>query len=146
MLLNLLIGAIMTLVTTGIHAEGMHWAMHLNSVCGAHSHLISKRKRIYIVGGVVLLMFLVSVAEVVVWALVYLMLGLIQGAEAALYFSTVTFTTLGYGDIVLSGPWRLLSAFEAANGIIMFGWSTAIVIAVVQRVYTAKDTRANEEP
>ena len=47
----------------------------------------------------------------------------------------VTFTTLGYGDITLSQQWRLLSSFEAATGIIMFGWTTALVITTVQRVF-----------
>ena len=45
------------------------------------------------------------------------------------------FTTLGYGDVVLSDRWRLLSSLEAANGIIMFGWTTAVVMAVVQRSF-----------
>ena len=48
----------------------------------------------------------------------------------------VTFTTLGYGDIVLPDRWRLLSSFEAANGIIMFGWTTAVVMYVVQRSFS----------
>jgi len=50
----------------------------------------------------------------------------------------VTFTTLGYGDILLDEQWRLLASFEAANGILMFGWSTAIVMAVVHRIYIAE--------
>ena len=48
----------------------------------------------------------------------------------------VTFTTLGYGDLVLTGEWRLLASFEeAANGTIMFGWTTAVIVAMVHRVY-----------
>jgi len=48
------------------------------------------------------------------------------------------FTTLGYGDVVLSDRWRLLSSLQAANGIIMFGWTTAIVLATVQRIHFNK--------
>jgi hypothetical protein len=55
--------------------------------------------------------------------------------EAALYFSMVTFTTLGYGDVTLDDSWRLLSSIQAANGVIMFGWTTAQVTAVLQRLY-----------
>ena len=73
--------------------------------------------------------------SLLVWAVTFLALNAIEGFERALYFSMVTFTTLGYGEIVLDKRWRLLSSFDAANGIIMFGWTTAIVIAVVQRVY-----------
>ncbi|MGD8543189.1 MAG: potassium channel family protein [Desulfobacteraceae bacterium] len=141
MLRNVLTGALMIIATTGIHAEGMRWAMRFFRLRGAHGDLESQRKRIYVIGGVVLIMFLVSVVEVTVWAGVYLLIGAIEGLEAALYFSTVTFTTLGYGDMVLSDQWRLLSAFEAANGIIMFGWSTAIVIAAVQRVYFSEGSQ-----
>ena len=50
----------------------------------------------------------------------------------------VTFTTLGYGDIVLDENWRLLASFEAATGIIMFGWTTAIVLASLQSAYYGK--------
>ena len=57
--------------------------------------------------------------------------------EDALYFSMVTFTTVGYGDVILDERWRLLAAFEAANGIIIFGLTTAVVVAVVQSVYFA---------
>ncbi|MGI9330588.1 MAG: ion channel [Gammaproteobacteria bacterium] len=84
---------------------------------------------------VILLMFVATLIEVLIWAFVYLSLGAIQGMEKALYFSMVTFTTLGYGDVVLPDQWQLLSAIEATNGIIIFGWTTAIVIAVIQRVY-----------
>lgn len=52
-----------------------------------------------------------------------------------LYFSTVTYTTLGFGDVVMEPGWRLLSSFQAANGIIMFGWTTALIVAAVQFVY-----------
>jgi hypothetical protein len=79
-------------------------------------------------------MFMVSVLDAVLWAYTYLAVGAIEGVEPALYFSMVTFTTLGYGDIALGDDWRLLASFEAANGIIMFGWTTALVVAYVQRL------------
>jgi voltage-gated potassium channel Kch len=84
-------------------------------------------------------MYLVAIVEVLLWGAAYLVLGIVEGLEKAIYFSAVTFTTLGYGDVVLDGSRRLLSAIEAVNGIIMFGWSTAIVIAVVQRVYSRQE-------
>ena len=53
--------------------------------------------------------------------------------EEALYFSTVTYTTLGYGDVILDERWRLLGSFEAANGIVMFGWTTALIFVAIRR-------------
>ncbi|MBW2386790.1 MAG: two pore domain potassium channel family protein [Deltaproteobacteria bacterium] len=58
--------------------------------------------------------------------------------ETALYFSIVTFTTLGYGDVTLDADWRLLASIQAANGTIMFGWTTALVMAVIRRIAVEK--------
>ncbi len=57
--------------------------------------------------------------------------------ERSLYFSTVTFTTLGYGDITLQERWQLLSSLEAVNGIILFGVSTAFVFGVIRKLFEA---------
>lgn len=66
----------------------------------------------------------------------YINVGSIQQFEEVLYFSLVNHSSLGYGDITLDSSYRLLSAFEAANGVIMLGWSTAIVVAAIQKVYS----------
>ena len=131
--LNIIIAACMLVVTTVIHAGGMVLVRQVFDWKKDRS--IKRLTRIYLVSGVVVMMFFVSILEVLVWAITYLALNAIQGFERALYFSMVTFTTLGYGDVVLAERWRLLGSFEAANGIIMFGWTTAIVIAAVQRIY-----------
>ena len=86
----------------------------------------------------VLIMFLATAIEALIWAISYLALGAIENLEASFCFSLVTFTTLGYCDITLAEDWRLIASFEAANGIIFFGWSTAIVMAVVQKLYLDK--------
>ncbi len=64
----------------------------------------------------------------------YRAIGALSDLEGALYFSAVTFTTLGYGDVVLQSSWRLLASFQGVNGIIMFGWTTAIIVALVHRI------------
>ena len=136
MLLNTAIAAFLMVVTCGVHASGMHLVMRavrLHRQRQTANPL--QRTPLYWIGGTVLLMFFVSLVEVLIWASTYVALNAIEGLEKALYFSMVTFTTLGYGEIVLDEEWRLLASFEAANGIIMFGWTTAIVIAVVQHVY-----------
>jgi len=138
MLLNMVIAALLMVINTAIHASGMLLVVRTFLTKEATSDNHKQRMHLYSVAGVVLLMFLVSVIEVLVWSVTYLWLGAIEGLEKATYFSMVTFTTLGYGEIVLDGQWRLLASFEAANGIIMFGWTTAIVLAAVQRIYFNK--------
>ncbi|MCA0899435.1 ion channel [Microbulbifer agarilyticus] len=134
---TLLIASALLVVNTLIHAVAMtiaiRWSRH---VAGLHSaHPLLPVGRPIVVSAVVLLMFFASVLEVMTWARVYRWLGAFSEAEPALYFSMVTYTTLGFGDIVLESSLRLLSSFQAAIGIIMFGWTTAVVLAVVQRAY-----------
>jgi hypothetical protein len=86
----------------------------------------------------VLWLFLATILQVWAWALLYLALNALGSIEEAAYFSMETFTTLGYGDITLERNWRLLSTFEAANGLLMFGWSTALVFAAVQWIYRTR--------
>ncbi|WP_226663450.1 potassium channel family protein [Microbulbifer aggregans] len=133
----LLVASVLLVLNTLIHAVAMtvalRWSRHIAGLHPTHPFLPTGRP--VVVSAVVLLMFFASVAEVMTWALVYRWLGAFSGAEPALYFSMVTYTTLGYGDIVLEGSLRLLSSFQAAIGIIMFGWTTAVVLAVVQSLY-----------
>jgi voltage-gated potassium channel Kch len=84
---------------------------------------------------VMLLLLVGNFVQMALWALLFTLLGEFDDFSAALYFSGVTFATLGYGDIVLSPAWRLLSALEAANGILMFGVSTAVMSAAVNEVF-----------
>lgn len=83
---------------------------------------------------VVLGLVAVITAEIWLYAVAYLMVGALGDFEAALYFSTTSFTTLGYGDVVLDHRWRLLGAIEGANGLLLFGWSTAFLISVTGRM------------
>jgi hypothetical protein len=95
--------------------------------------------RVSRVGGVALIVYLVAIVEVLIWGGAYLAFDAIEGFEKAICFPAVTFTTLGYGDVVLDSSRRLLSSLEAVNGILMFGWSTAVVIYAVQRVYSRRE-------
>ena len=82
-------------------------------------------------------LFFVHIVEILSWAVMYLWLGEFESLERALYFSAVTFTTLGYGDITLQERWQLLSSVEAVNGIILFGVSTAFLFAVMRKLFEA---------
>lgn len=138
--MRILIAAIMILATTFIHASAMFHVINQlkNNDPGKIRQYLRRHPHIK-VSLVIVVMFIASVAEAAIWAFAYLGLGAIETLEEAGYFSMVTYTTLGYGDVTLSEEWRILSAFESANGIIMFGWTTAIVLAVVNHVYFGKD-------
>lgn len=92
-----------------------------------------------------ILLMLGNIVQIAFWALLYRVLGAFEDFETAAYFSGVTFTSLGYGDVVLSGRLRLLAPLQAANGLMMFGITTAIFIAAVQNAI-ARWTRAKRAP
>lgn len=136
LLLNLAICAFILVATVAVHTMGMMMVLQfIERQTRLPKARLLRNRNFHIVSGTVLIMFLVSLVEVLIWACTYLVLNAIEGLEKAVYFSMVTFTTLGYGDVLLDERWQLLASFEAANGIIMFGWTTAIIIAVVQRVH-----------
>lgn len=83
----------------------------------------------------VLWVFVLHTTEIWLWAHLYLQLDQFDNLQTALYFSTITFTTLGYGDITLAQQWQLLSGLESANGSILLGVSTAFIFAVLIRFF-----------
>jgi hypothetical protein len=76
--------------------------------------------------------------EVGLWALLFIICGEFPAFGVAYYHSAVNYTTLGYGDMVMSPAWRLLGPLEAADGMLMFGVSTAMVYAVIHRLVQAR--------
>jgi hypothetical protein len=80
-------------------------------------------------------LLLLHLAEAVVWALFYVLVGALPDLETAVYFSLTSYTTVGYGDVVLPEPWRLLGPIEAAVGVLMLGWSTGILVVVIGVIY-----------
>ncbi len=81
--------------------------------------------------------------EIWAWAFLYLYLDLtsVHDLETALYFSMVSFTTVGYGDIVLAPHDRLLGGMQATSGMLLFGWSTAFIFEILSIVYRHRRVR-----
>lgn len=79
--------------------------------------------------------------DIVIWAGVFFVFAGPQFSnfDDAFYFSSVTYTTLGYGDIVVTGPWRRLCSFEAINGMILFGLTTALLFVLVEHLWLKTD-------
>jgi voltage-gated potassium channel len=79
-------------------------------------------------------LFALHGVEIWAYAAAYLSAGEFHDFEDALYFSTSTYSTIGYGDLVLSRAWRIVGAIEGVNGIILLGWSTAFFLSIVRRL------------
>jgi voltage-gated potassium channel Kch len=86
-------------------------------------------------------MILIHLLEITFWAAFYVWREAMVDLPSALYFSAVTYTTTGYGDLVLPHDWRLVGAVEALTGILMCGWSTGFFFAIVNKMFDAEGSR-----
>jgi hypothetical protein len=82
--------------------------------------------------------FVAHLVEIALWAALFVMCGEFREFGFAYYFSAVNYTTLGYGDVIMSPSWKLLGPLEAADGALMFGLSTAMIFAVIVRLVQTK--------
>lgn len=112
MLSNIAIGAMLILLTTAVHAGGMSLALRSVRSRSSPSGPGLRLNCVLGVGRVVLIMYLVAIVEILIWSAAYLAFDVIEGFEKAIYFSAVTFTTLGYGDVVLDGSRPVADAFK----------------------------------
>ncbi|HFD15431.1 MAG TPA: two pore domain potassium channel family protein [Rhodospirillales bacterium] len=134
---QLVIGSAMLAVTVVLHVGGVVLLISGYRYRRDRSgHRETYTRATLLLVGMTLGILLLHTVEIWLWALLYVGLGEFRSLEAALYFSTVTFTTLGYGDLTLDERWRILSSLEAVNGLLLFGISTALLVAVVRRMLT----------
>ncbi|MGB8817087.1 MAG: ion channel [Rhizobiaceae bacterium] len=134
MLQSLVIGTLVISITVLIHTFGLIAVTKAMTYMTNRFRMHHHRSRVVAMLSVVFGLFLVLSVEIWFWAFAYLALGAFPDLEHALYFSTVAFSTVGFGDIVPVAQWRLLGALEAINGFLMIGWSTAYLIAASTRV------------
>lgn len=119
---NIMIHALITLTTIGV----ARWAGQ-RSTTRPRLHLSSEM-------AVTIMMLMVAhTAEIVVWSLAYAAVGAAPEDSDLLYFAFVNYTTLGYGDVTPVKEWRLIGPMTAMNGILMFGWSTALLFEVLRK-------------
>ncbi len=140
MLLRLFQGVVLLGLTVAIHAAVLGAMLHsfqknalVQKQLGfiAHSWLLTRIAAVTVIA---------HLAEIVLWAGFYYWKEALPNLETSLYFSAVTYATIGYGDIVVSQPWRALAAMEGLTGILMCGWSGAFFFAAVNRLYMLKNT------
>jgi hypothetical protein len=123
---------ILMAMCVAIHAVGVSWAVQQLRRRARHAPQFWTSTGLFVLVSVWIV--LLHLAEILVWALFYLWRHAMPDLQSALYFSAVTYTTTGYGDLVLAEGWRLLGAVEALTGILMCGWSTGFFVAVVNRL------------
>ncbi len=133
MLRQFLIGGLVSLCNISIHALVMAVvvaAARRASVTPAHHPAM--RLIIVMIAAVSVLMA-AHTAEVMVWSVAYLLVRAAPEGANLVYFAFVNYTTLGYGDIMPTRDWLLLGPLTAMNGVLMFGWSTAVIFEILRK-------------
>ncbi len=137
--LNIVTGLAMMVLTIIIHSVFMVVGKRIARWRRSqYSEIRKETVKAVLLSGLTIWLFLAIVIEAGLWAMLYLFNPLITALpnlETAFYFSMVTFTTLGFGDVVLTGQWRTLASIQAANGVIIFGWTTALIFYFIQHIY-----------
>lgn len=132
MLSKLLIAWCLMALCVVVHAGGVASALRWLHPQAASANRFWSWSWLFIrLAGWIILFHLIEIA---IWAWFYVWKGAMADLPTALYFSAVTYTTTGYGDLVLPEEWRLLGGVEALTGILMCGWSTGFFFAVVSRM------------
>ena len=133
MLIQLLLASAMVLLTVMVHLFGL---AILSRLLRSHHRLMraARAMPIPLLLGASVGIFAIHTVEIWSYATLYLALGNFGRFEEALYFSTVTYATIGYGDVLMPAPWRILGAIEGATGVIMLGWSTAFIVSLLAQL------------
>jgi hypothetical protein len=142
LLLQFIFGIMLVLTTVIIHAFFLTGTFSLIEKISPKILKMSERFSFTIIMAIaVLTVFCGHIVEIWIWAAFYICLNEFNSFSEALYFSASAFTTVGYGDVILSEKWRLIGSFQAANGFMLFGWSTAFVFEIMSTLYKGKRIR-----
>ena len=131
---------VLLFLTVITHASGI--AVLLRRLSRSHSASTSGRRIRRTLLQIVWWLVLLHLAEISIWGLFYLWRGCLPDAETAFYFSGVTYTTIGYGDVALAKPWRMLGPIEGLIGVLMVSMSTGYFFLVVSRIYQLRPGKA----
>ena len=133
---QLFLGTIMIAGTVVFHVSILvYLASFLKNLASTVNHLHPMVRITCLIVFAVFIIICIHTIEAWCWAALFLYLGEFSELKQALYFSVVTSTTLGYGDITLSEQWQILGTFEAMGGLILFGTSTAFMLELMRRLF-----------
>lgn len=145
LLLPLAVGSAAVLCTILIHALPLSATITFVRREKKLGHLgINFRKDMGVVVRVIVYAFVAHLIEMALWAALFLICGEFSDFATAYYHSAVNYTSLGYGDIIMSPPWKLLGPLETADGMLLFGVSTGMIFAVIQRLVETRYTEFKE--
>jgi hypothetical protein len=138
MITEFAVSSVMVLLCVAIHGLGLFSLSKAIRTEASIERLrnidpLSKRGAVFTLVAVVSMLALHGL-EIWAFAVVYLMTGAVTGLENALYFSTISYSTVGYNDAHISQDWRLLGAFESILGVFLLGWSTAFFFRMLSRI------------
>jgi hypothetical protein len=137
MLSVILLASVLVAVTVAVHCLGL--ALVLRSLMKSRSMLLTRLWPITLMLiRLALCLIMISLVEIAIWGSFYLWQGCLPDAESAFYFSGITYTSIGYGDLVLAKHWRMLSPVEGLTGMLMCGLSAGLFFAVVSRIYISR--------
>lgn len=144
---DLLLGVAISLVNIAVHAMVMALisrATHRTSLAveAARAWL----RLVLVMWSAVSILMLAHLAEVAIWAATYRMLNLTPQPFDSFYFAFVNYTTLGYGDILPAQNWRLLGPMTAMNGVLLFGWSAAVIYDILRTIAGIISTQPQSPP
>jgi len=132
---QLIVALALTSVTVVIHGCGMNWVRsYFKRSWSPAKTQVRPRSQLVVMIGIVALIVVTHTAEVAVWALFYALRGLVPHWLSAVYFSIASYTTLGESGITLPVHWQGLGGFEAMAAMLMFGWSTAMLAAIMLKL------------
>jgi hypothetical protein len=142
MLRQLLVSIAVSVCNIAIHAIVMAAVLWVARVADQRATSRPSLRLVAVMIATVSVLMAAHIAEVVVWSLAYMMVDLAPPGTDLIYFAFVNYTTLGYGDVTPIERWQLLGPMTAMNGVLLFGWSTAVIFAVLRRTMA---TGRNEE-
>jgi Ion channel len=135
-----LVGAAISGCNIAIHAMVMVTVIGVTRRVAASMASFQSLRLVAVMIAAISILMLAHFIEVLVWALSYVIIGVAPEGADRVYFAFVNYTTLGYGDIVPLARWRLLGPITAMNGVLLFGWSTAVIFEVLQKILELTET------
>jgi hypothetical protein len=136
MLRQFMVGGGVSVLNIAIHALVMTIVVRVAQIRGARITSHSSLLLMAVMIPTVLVLMVTHALEVIVWSSAYSILGATAADGDFVYFAFVNYTTLGYGDVLPVERWRLLGPITAMNGVLLFGWSTAVIFEVLRRTLT----------